>query len=183
LKAFVDFIYSVLIGLAVVFFVGFGLWAFLSSPKYPDSPPYRSYPTAPVYPAYNYTYEAQQAYTEKQKVYEEEIKAYDAANSKDREEFNKKLEDHNKADKNFNTKMATISLVSGLVFYLCGLYLLKNNSTIGEGLALGGIFVDVYAGSMALMADNKKFVFGIVAAQLAMIIVLVLQRQRKRQTK
>lgn len=183
MKAFIEFIYSVLIGLAVACFIGFGLWSFLSAPKYPDSPDYVQYPAAPAYQAYLYTYEEQQAYAEKQKAYEKEIEEYNEKSAKQGQEFQAKLDAYNQADKNFKNKTTMIAAFSGVVSYAAGIFVLRKNGVIGEGLALGGIFTGVYGAIIAAGIDAKKLVFGITTGLLAMLIVLVLQRPRTRRAK
>jgi hypothetical protein len=183
MKAFIEFIYSVLIGLAVAFFIGFGLWSFLSTPKYPDSPEYIQYPTAPTYQAYLYSYEEQQAYTQKQKAYEQELQTYNEKSAQQGQEFQAKLDEYNKADKSFKNKTAIIAALCGVLSYITGILVFRKNAVIAEGMALGGIFTGVYAAAIGLGIDSKKLVFGITTGLLAMLILLVLQRTRLKQVR
>lgn len=153
MKTFIDFIYTLLIGAAVAVFVGFGIWTFYSSPKYPQ----------PEYPNYGYaapTPEQEKKYQEQEKKNQEEFKQYD-----------KKNEDYSK-------KIAGIALAASIVFYLAGLYILRRDDVVGEGLALGGIFTGVYAAVRAGIGDFKQLVFASVTLILVMLILLALLRLR-----
>lgn len=155
LKTFIDFIYTLLVGAAVVLFVSLGVWSFYPGPKMPDYPTYQSYPVTTDAVA--------------QQNYEEESR-------KAQEEYDKKFKEYEKVNNTYGQKVAIISLSSAAVFYALGLWLMKRNDTVGEGLSLGGIFTAIYAAVRAGSGNSRPVVFAAVTAILAMAILLVVRR-------
>ena len=154
MKTFINFIYTVLIGVAVAVFVGLGIWTFYSGPKSPTYPDYsQSYIAAPT--------EAQnQEYQAKQDKYNQEFKQFE------------------KFEKPYSKKVAGIALATGVIFYVAGLWTMKRNEVVGEGLALGGTFTSIYAAVKAATGEFKQLVFASVTIILAMLILLALYRIR-----
>lgn len=160
MKTFINFIYTILIGIAVAVFVGLGIWAFYSGPKSPAYPDYpiTNFSSAPT--------EAQdKAYQAQQDKYNQEVKQYD------------------KVQKSYSKKVAWMVLPIGIIFYAAGLWLMKRSDVVGEGLALGGIFTSIYAAIRAGMADIKQLVFASVSVLLVMLILLALHRIRVQKPK
>ncbi len=155
MKSFVDFIYTVLIASAVAVFVGLGIWTFYSPPKSP---------TYPDYPSYNYNATPSAA----------EEKAYQAKMDK----YNEAVKKYDDSQKSYSKRVAGIAIAGGIVAYVLGLWLIKKNWIIGEGLALGGVFTLIYAAAQAGIGDFKQLVFGSVTVLLAMLILLVFFRNR-----
>jgi hypothetical protein len=154
MKTFIDFVYTILIGISVLLFVSLGIWTFYSGPKMP------SYPQGP------YTY-AQQPTTEQQKQFE-----------KQQQQFDKDMKVYNDKQKPYGRNVSAISLGAGIIFFAAGLFLIRKNDIVGEGLALGGVFTLVYAAIRAVTASSKPFVFASVCLVLAMLILLSLFRRR-----
>lgn len=154
MKTFINFIYTVVIGIAVAVFVGLGIWTFYSGPKSPAFPDYPQYGmTAPT--------EAQtQEFQAKQDKYTQDYKQFQ------------------KFEKPYSKKVAGIALAAGVIFYVAGLWAMKRNEVVGEGLALGGAFTVVYAAIRAGTAEFKQLVFASVTIILAMLILLALYRMR-----
>lgn len=150
MKTFIDFVYTLLIGIAVTLFVSLGIWAFYSGPQFPE------YPRSISTPA-----EGQ----------EEKFQ-------KEQDEYDKQYRQYDEANKTYSKRVAGIALASGAVFFIGGLWLMKRNEVVGEGLALGGIFTAVYATTRAAISDFKQLVFASVTILLAMLIVLALYRMR-----
>ncbi len=155
MKTFIDFIYTLLVGVAVLLFVSLGIWSFYPGPKMPEYP---------SYPPYEVTTDAVA-----QQNYEEESKKTQA-------EYDKKFKEYDKANKSYSQKVASISLGSAVVFYALGLWFKKRNESIAEGLSLGGIFTAVYAAVRGGAGDSKPVVFAAVSVLLAMSILLVQRR-------
>jgi nitrogen fixation-related uncharacterized protein len=156
MKTLIDFIYTLLIGAAVALFVGLGIWTFYSGPKMPNYPDYNGpYTSAPT--------DAQNKEMEQRQ-----------------EKYNKEFKQYEKENKTYSKKVAAIALAAGVVFYAAGIWLMKREDVVGEGVALGGIFSAVYAAGRAAVGDFKQLVFGSVTVLLAMLIVLALYRLRVR---
>jgi hypothetical protein len=159
MKTFIDFIYTLLIGAAVILFVSLGIWSFYQSPKYPmDS---TVYPTYPGYP--NNTDPV---------VIEEYDKKYQAAQA----ESDKNWKEYEKSRNNYEKKVGSIALGAGVVFYVAGWLFMKRHNLIAEGLALGGIFTTIYAIVQSAAGEFRQIVFASGSALLAMTILLVLRR-------
>lgn len=150
MKTLIDFIYTVLIGIAVAVFVGLGIWTFYSGPK---SPEYPNYPTG------SQPSETQQKEFEKQQ-----------------QQFDTQMKDYQKEEKPYSKKVSAIALSAGAVFFTGGLLLMRKNDIVGEGLALGGIFTEIYAAGRAASASFKPVVFAAVSLVLTMLVILVLNR-------
>jgi len=157
MKTFIDFIYSLLIGAAVAVFVGLGIWTFYSEPKLP---------TYPDYP--QVTYDANGSIVQSA-TYQAQLDKYDNAVKK-----------YDDVQKSYAKKVAGIALAASVVFYVGGLWIMKKNDVVGEGLALGGTFTGIYAAVRAATADSKQLMFASVSLILAMFIVLALYRMRIR---
>lgn len=153
MKTFVDFIYTVLIGVAVALFVGLGIWTFYTGPKMPEYPNYSSSSLNPT---------------------EAENKAFQQR----QDAFDKKMKQYDKDNKSYSKKVGVIALGSAVVFYAVGLALLYKRWVVGEGIALGGVFSAVYAAIRGTMADFKQLVFSSVTVILAMLILLTIYRLR-----
>ncbi|MBX4191047.1 hypothetical protein KW794_03080, partial [Candidatus Saccharibacteria bacterium] len=153
MKTLIDFIYTLLIGASVVLFVGLGIWTFYSGPKMPD------YPRGPNY------------YTEPTKDQQKQL-------DQNQQKFDKAFKKYEDEQKPYNRNVSAIALGAGVVFFLVGLLLMRRNDIIGEGLALGGVFTEVYAAVRAVSPANKPFVFASVCLILVMLVLLALFRRR-----
>lgn len=156
MKNFVDFLYTLLIGVAVTLFVGLGIWTFYSGPKLPtqDYPNYSQIgPTGPT--------ETQSKELEQQQTkYDQQFKKYDEANKK------------------YEKKVSIIALAAAVIFFVLGLWLIGKNVIVGEGLALGGIFSSIYAAITGAISQFKPLVFISICLILAMSILIALSRTR-----
>ena len=152
MKTFIDFIYTVLVGVAVAVFVGFGIWSFYPGPKGPDYPLYSS--VGPGGP----TAEQEKEFQQKQASFDQERKDFD------------------KKNKPYSKKVSGIALGTAIIFYGAGLWLYKRKDIIGEGLALGGIFTALYAAIRAGIGNSRSQVFLSITVLLLMLIGLVLYR-------
>lgn len=156
MKAFIDFIYTVVIGVAVAVFIGLGIWAFYSGPKAPEFPwggtSYISEPTE------------QQQKEEQQK----------------QEKYNRDQEQYQKANKPYSKNVSWLALGAAIIFYGAGLWIYNRRDIIGEGLALGGVFSTIYAAIRAGIGNSKPGVFICVSILLLMLIGLVLYRSGSR---
>ena len=150
MKALFELLYSVLIGVAVALFIGFSIWAAYPGPKMPE------------FPMIEYSNNGEMSDADKQK----------------QKDFDNQFKDFQVKDREYGQKVAIAATVAALLFFAGGLWRLKRNEVLRDGLAFGGIFTALYAlmrasTSMYAQRGNRLVVFGAVTALLVMAIVLV----------
>lgn len=151
MKTLINFIYTILIGVAVAVFVGLGIWTFYAGPKFPDFPNQFTGVSQPS--------AAQRADMDRQQ-----------------QQFDKQMQAYQKNEKPYSKKVSGIALAAGVVFFVIGVLLMKRSDTVGEGLALGGIFSEIYAAIRGGSAQFRPLVFASISLILVMLIILVLNR-------
>lgn len=158
MKTLIDFLYTLLIGAAVALFVALGIWTFYPGPKSPEYPMYNQYgingPT------------------------EEQNKEFMAT----QEKFDKDLKAYQEKEKTYSKNVGGIALGAAVVFFVAGMWLMRREDVVGEGVALGGIFTGVYAAARSGMGDSRPLVFASVTALLVMVVLLSLYRLRLRES-
>lgn len=154
MKTFIDFVYTLLIGASVALFVGLGIWTFYSGPKMPE------YPNGPVYYTAEPTKEQQKQMQDNQ------------------QKFDKAFKQYQNDQKPYQRNVSAIALAAGVVFFVAGLALISRNDIVGEGLALGGAFSEVYAAVRAVSPQSKPLVFASICLILVMLVLLSFFRRR-----
>lgn len=144
MKGLIEFLYSVFIGIAVALFVGFGVWAFQPGPQMPEHPETRFSPSGEL--------------TEDDKTKQSE--------------YQQAFEKYDQETKAYSRRVSIIVLVPAILFFLAGLRLMKNNSVVSEGLAVGGVFTSVYALIRAGHSEHRIIVFSVATVLLVMVILL-----------
>ena len=134
--------YTFFLGLLLAIFVGVGVQAFYSQPKFPE------YPTF--------------GYTEKPTV--EEKKA--------QEEFDKKVKEHDEQSKPYHRNVSLITMGAAIVFLAVGVLFDKKLKIIANGFMIGGILTLIYSIGRSFAADNLKYTFAAVSAGLVIAFAL-----------
>lgn len=144
MNALIKLLYALLVAGALIVFVGFGIYSFYQPPKMPK------------YPSYDYSRYDSATYKRQQNVYNHAMDRYDADT--------KKYQEH------VTYMLLPIALVSAVA----GLYLMRRRraEVIGEGLALGGAGISIYAIIMASFADARVLRFIAVSLLLAVTLLL-----------
>ena len=148
MNAFIRLLYALLIAVAVVLFVSVSIYSLYPGPK------------APEYPQIYYSAdgsndkEGQQA----QETYDKQYKEFDAK------------------QKLYQRNVSMIAVGAAIVIVLAGLWYMRKNDIIGEGLALGGVGVSLYAVITSMIADHRIMRFVAVSTLLVSALVLVHRR-------
>lgn len=150
MNTFVRLLYSLLIAVAVVAFVGVAIFSFYQPPKMP------SYPTID-YLASTATQDSQR------QNYSTASKKYDANN------------------KSYERNVAIALLPLAVVVMASGIYFSRKLDVIGEGLALGGVAISIYAIIAASIANARILRF--LAVTLLLINAILIARARFKPTK
>ncbi len=144
MNAFIRLLYALLVAGAVVAFTGLAIFSFYQPPKPPQ------YPTS--------DYSSNQTDAE----YNREQKIYTAA-----------LARHDKDEKSYQRNVTYVLLPAALLAAIVGLYLIRRRSeAIGEGLALGGVAISIYAIITASLADARILRFIAVTILLAVVLLV-----------
>lgn len=151
MKTLVELLHSVLIGVAVALFIGFGIWA-----AYPG-------PTMPEFPMVTYNEKG-------------ELPEVDAQKQRD---YDQKFKDFQESERDYSQRVASIALVAAAVAFAGGMLRIKRNEVLRDGLAFGGIFTSLYAlmrasTSMFAQRGNRLVVFAAVTTLLVMAVILVM---------
>lgn len=160
MKTIIELVYSVLIGVAVALFIGSGVWAIYPGPEFPE------------YPEASHSYKSSH-YDLQGNLTEEGIKAQEKDNEK-YAEYDKQYRQYEKDQKAYHKTVAAIVLVPAALAFVAGVWLIRRNSVLGEGLAFGGIISAAYALVRAWSSSHRIVVFATVSVILVMSLVLVL---------
>lgn len=149
MNAFIRLLYALLIAVAVGLFVGISINSVYPGPKMPE------------YPNSNYSNpsEAEQAKFQKQQ-----------------QDFDKQYKDFRSKEKNYQRNVSIVAVVAAVVIVVLGLWYMRRNEIIGEGLALGGIGVGLYAVITAMVAEHRIMRFIAVTTLLASALLVVHRR-------
>jgi hypothetical protein len=149
MNAFIRLLYALLIAVSVGLFVGISINSVYPGPKMPE------------YPSSNYASpsEADQAKYQKQQ-----------------QDFDKQYKDFRSKEKNYQRNVSIIAVVGAVVIVALGLWYLRRNEIIGEGLALGGLGVGLYAVITAMVADHRIMRLVAVTILLASALLVVHRR-------
>ncbi len=141
MNAFVRLLYALLIAGAVTAFSGVAINSFYQPPK------------TPSYPSVNYSYD-NPAYKQQQ------------------DDYQKAIDKHDKDEKTYYRNVTYTLMPIAVLAALTGFYLIRKRSeVIGEGLALGGVAISIYAIIMASLADARILRF--IAVTLLLIVALL----------
>jgi len=147
MNSFIRLLYSLLVAVAVVLFIGVGIHSFYQPPK------------APEYPEYSH------AITEEDSQLQEKQFSYD-------QQYKRYSEDQ----KQYHRNVTLMLLPAAALATVGGIRLLRRNEIIGEGLALGGIATSIYAVITASMGEAPVARFVAVSILLAGTLLLVQRR-------
>lgn len=174
MKTIIELIYSVFIGVAVALFIGSGVWAIYPGPQ------------APTYPETSYYKDTYSHFDQQGNLTEEGRKAQQEEGER-YAEHDRKSRQYEKDLKSYHRMVAVLVLAPAAVSFALGIWLLKRNPVVGEGLAFGGIISSIYALSKAWSSNHRIVVFAVVSALLVMSLVLVLVKfgstQQKKTTR
>lgn len=147
----IRYIYTLFIGLLAATFIGAGIATFYPSPKPPECPPVR---------ALEGTKEGETAVNVSPTVYP----PYDDCSlSYKQHEVLREIHARN---------VALLSLLAALVVMAVSLSWFKEIAVIADGLLLGGVFTLIYSIGWSFASGDKKLLFIIVGAGLAVAIGL-----------
>lgn len=148
MNAFIRLLYAALIAIAVVVFVGVGVSAVYPGPKMPE------YPNMSFTSDITKDPEAQK----KQTDYDKQYKAY---------------EEKRKAH---SENVAKITAGLAVVIVLAGLYYMRRDELIGEGVTLGGVATSIHAIVSAETAEDR--VMRLVSVTIFLVATLAIVQRR-----
>lgn len=141
------FFYTLFLGLLVVAFVGFGIAAFYSAPKYPQYPA-----TLAVRSLDSSTQSAQLV--------------------KEQEEYDKKLNAFSEENKVYNRNVSIISIISAILILFISIVFARFIFLLSDGLLLGGVFTLIYGIIRGFESGDDKFRFIVVSVGLLIALIL-----------
>jgi len=142
-------IYTLFIGVFLAVFVGVGVSAFYSGPKYPEMPAMLKYCSI-------------------------ELKDADqcADYKKSAEEFDKAEKIYRTQSQNYNRNVSMIAVIAAVILVTASLTLFKKILLIADGILLGGVLTLLYGTVRGFSAENLKFLFLVVSVGLTVSLVL-----------
>lgn len=146
----IKLLYTLLIGIFVVVFIGVGIAAFYPTPKYPE---------APTSMKYGY------AEPEKEGKISEEAKA-------EMERYEQEQKDYQIKNKTYNRNVSIAALVFSIVIVVISLTLFKKIYLIADGLLLGGVLTLLYSVIRGFGSDDNMFRFVVVSVGLIISLFL-----------
>lgn len=147
MNAFIRLLYAALIAVAVVVFVGVGTSAVYPGPKMPE------------YPSF--------AYDDSQKNPESQKK---------QELYDKQWKQYEQDNKTHQKNVSAITAIIAVTVTLVGLWYMRRNEILGEGVALGGVAVSIYAVGTAVASEDR--VMRLLAVTVFLVAALVLVHRR-----
>jgi hypothetical protein len=147
MNVFIRLLYAILIASAVVAFVGVGIYTFYPAPQAP------TYPMTPA------------------KGIAQPIGGGDTQQAAD--DYQQALDQYNTDRATYQRNVSIILAVLTPIVVVAGLWLQKRLDIIGEGLALGGVGLSIYAITAASIADDRIMRFIAVTFFLASVIAVV----------
>ena len=147
MNAFIRFLYSIIVAVAVAVFVGVAIVTFYTPPQGPD---YNSY--------YSSSVSSQEQVNNNQTAYSKASSAYRSK------------------EKIYQQHVTYVLLPVATAIFCAGLYFIKRVEVIGEGLALGGILLFIYSILTASIADVKDARFLAVTLFLVSSLLLAQRR-------
>src|SRR4030042_1653522 len=148
--AVLKLIYTFLIGIFVVLFVGVGIAAFYPEPKFPEAP------TAIKYGSPESIKSGEQS---------EETKA-------EIEKFDKEEKEYQIQSRIYNRNVSIIALTASILIVIASPTLFKEILLIADGLLLGGVFTLLYSVGRGFGAEDNKFRFVVVTVGLIISLIL-----------
>ncbi len=147
MNSFIKLLYSLLIAVSLVMFVGFSIASVYEPPKPPDySHPFKE----------NVTPEDQER---QHQEYEQQSKAYETA------------------QKDYQRDVTYALLPISIAVLSIGIWMMRRDSeVVGEGLALGGVATSIYAVITSSMADARILRLVAVVILLAGTLLVAQQR-------
>jgi hypothetical protein len=142
----VKFIYTIFLGILVALFIGLGIDTFYPAPEGPEYP------------------------VELRSATPEENKSAEFDQIRDRyeqeqQQYQEKLDEHNK-------NVSIIAIASSILLLVVSLVFLNQIKIIADGVLLGGVFTTIYSIIRGLMTDISQFRFLIVTVGLIIALVL-----------
>ncbi len=137
------FVYSLFLGLLLVFFIGVGISAFYPEPEYPKFRP--------------------GLITEKQSSAQTD--AINAEIQKDQDEYTKKSLEYSR-------NVSIIVLVFAVALLVAGLALAKNVDVLANGMLLGGTFSLIYSIGRGFVSQDAKYTFVVVSIGLVVTMLV-----------
>lgn len=148
MNAFIRLLYALLIAVAVVLFVSVSIYSLYPGPK------------APEYPQIYYSADG----------------SNDKEGQEAQQQYEKQYKDFNDQQKQYQRNVSMFAVGAAVVIVLAGLWYMRRNEIIGEGIALGGVGVSLYAVITSMIADHRIMRFIAVTTLLAGSLLLVHRR-------
>ncbi len=142
-------IYTLFIGVFLAVFVGVGVSAFYSGPKYPEMPAMLKYCSI-------------------------DLKESDqcADYKKSSEEFDQAEKIYRAQSQDYNRNVSMIAVIAAVILVTTSLTLFKKILLIADGILLGGVLTLLYGTVRGFSAENLKFLFLVVSVGLIVSLTL-----------
>lgn len=143
-------IYTFLIGIFLAVFVGVGIAAFYTGPRFPEQPVILKYCSPEMV---------------KDAVQYAEFKA-------EAEKFDQAEKEFQVQSRIYNRNVSVIALVASIFIVVASLTLFKTILLIADGLLLGGVLTLLYSVMRGFGTEDNKFRFVVVSVGLAISLLL-----------
>lgn len=143
-------IYTFFIGILMATFVGVGIAAFYTGPKYPEPPALLKYCSPEI---------AQSA--SKYEEFKKDAQAYDA-----------RVQQYQMQSQVYNRNVSIVSVIAAIIIVILSLTLFKKILVIADGLLLGGVLSLLYSIIRGFQSEDNMFRFFVVTVGLAISLWL-----------
>lgn len=162
MNAFIRLLYALFLAAVATTFIGLTIFTFYQPPKGPAYPAYSpntaQYGTAEYQRQENEHNVQHKRYQQEQDTHKEKMKHYQ--------------------------RIVTIALLPLVaVVLVAGLWLFERSEVLGEGIALGAVFISIYAIITASIADSRVLRFLAVTLLLASTLLLTYRRSIAKDSK
>lgn len=143
-------IYTFFIGILLATFVGVGIAAFYTGPKFPEPPAILKYCSPDI---------------------TQSVSKY-AEFKKDAESYDKTLQNYQQQSQVYNRNVSIVSLIAALIIVILSLTFFKSILVIADGLLLGGVVSLLYSIVRGFQSEDNMFRFFVVAVGLVVSLIL-----------
>ena len=147
-------IYSVVVGLLIVLFVGVGIDAFYPTPDYPEYP------------------KALQTAENTRAVRDEPAQAEEEKLQTLRAEYDETIKADQQKREIYSRNVSIVALLSAILVLGASLLLMNKLAVIADGLMMGGLFTTFYSIVRGFEAGDSRFRFLVITIGLAVAIGL-----------
>ena len=142
-------IYMLFIGVFLAIFVGVGISAFYSGPKFPDMPPVLKYCSVDLKD------------TKQSEDFSKQANAFDLAEKKYQTDL-----------QTYNRNVSSIAVIAAVILVILSLTLLRRMLVISDGILLGGVLTLIYSTIRGFSTEDTRFSFIVVSIGLIVSLVL-----------